>query len=323
MSELLAPAGNIEALEAAIGEGADAVYLGLKSFNARVRSSNFAWNQFEATVQSLHRQNKKIYVTVNTVSEERDLERLYRFLGYLNRIGPDGLIVQDFGVVRMCQEFFPDLELHGSTQMNVESAAGVNLLSKAGLKRVVVARELGLESFLVLDDDYYYFGHRGESGAKKTMRLDEVFGYFIGFLKSTPTKCIAFSQGGDHIGGWDGSVLAKRKMMNSFFCLTSRPFKFYGMMNDDVNAYLRNGSVGDLYFTYMNFQLDQTDTQKNSGGLTESYKLSGTYVKSFYSIMIAPSVTRIRLMGESGKRMHHSIAWENACPCIISENFKK
>ena len=145
MSELLAPAGNIEALDAAIGEGADAVYLGLKSFNARLRSSNFAWNQFEAAVSSLHRQNKKIYVTVNTVSEERDLERLYRFLGYLNRIGPDGLIVQDFGVVRMCQEFFPNLELHGSTQMNVESAAGVNLLSKEGLKRVVVARELGLE----------------------------------------------------------------------------------------------------------------------------------------------------------------------------------
>ena len=145
MSELLAPAGNIEALDAAIGEGADAVYLGLKSFNARLRSSNFAWNQFEAAVQSLHRQNKKIYVTVNTVSEERDTERLYRFLSYLDKIGPDGLIVQDFGVVRMCQEFFPKLELHGSTQMNVESAAGVNLLSREGLKRVVVARELGLE----------------------------------------------------------------------------------------------------------------------------------------------------------------------------------
>lgn len=145
MSELLAPAGNVEALDAAIGEGADAVYLGLKSFNARLRSSNFAWNQFEAAVKSLHRQNKKIYVTVNTVSEERELERLYRFLSYLNRIGPDGLIVQDFGVMRMCREFFPDLELHGSTQMNVESAAGVNLLSRAGCKRVVVARELGLE----------------------------------------------------------------------------------------------------------------------------------------------------------------------------------
>lgn len=145
MAELLAPAGNIESLDAAIGEGADAVYLGLKSFNARLRSSNFAWNQFEAAVNSLHRQNKKIYVTVNTVSEERDLERLYRFLSYLNKIGPDGLIVQDFAVIRMCQEFFPELELHASTQMNVESASAVNLLSKEGFKRVVLARELGLE----------------------------------------------------------------------------------------------------------------------------------------------------------------------------------
>lgn len=145
MSELLAPAGNIEALDAAIGEGADAVYLGLKSFNARLRSSNFAWNQFEAAVQAVHRQNKKIYVTVNTVSEEAETERLYRFLSYLSKIGPDGLIVQDYGVLRMCQEFFPNLELHGSTQINVESAAGVNLLQKAGLSRVVVARELGLE----------------------------------------------------------------------------------------------------------------------------------------------------------------------------------
>lgn len=145
MTELLAPAGNIEALDAAIGEGADAVYLGLKSFNARLRSSNFAWREFEAAVQSVHRQGKKIYVTVNTVCQENETERLYRFLSYLNRVGPDGLIVQDFGVIRMCQEFFPKLELHASTQMNVESAAAANELCKQGLKRVVLARELGLE----------------------------------------------------------------------------------------------------------------------------------------------------------------------------------
>ena len=145
MCELLAPAGNIESLEAAIGEGADAVYLGLKSFNARLRTSNFAWNQFEAAVSAVHRLKKKIYVTVNTVCEECETERLYRFLAYLNRIHPDALIVQDFGIIRMCQEFFPDLELHSSTQMNVESAKGANLLAKQGIKRVVVARELGLE----------------------------------------------------------------------------------------------------------------------------------------------------------------------------------
>ena len=145
MVELLAPAGNIESLEAAIGEGADAVYLGLKSFNARMRTTNFAWNQFEAAVESIHRQNKKIYVTVNTVCEERETERLYRFLSYLNEVGPDGLIVQDFAVMRMAQEFFPNMELHASTQMNVESSNAVRLLNDNGIKRCVLARELGLD----------------------------------------------------------------------------------------------------------------------------------------------------------------------------------
>ena len=150
MTELLAPAGNIEALDAAIGEGADAVYMGLKSFNARLRSSNFAWNQFEGAVKYVHKLGKKIYVTVNTVSEEAETERLYRFLSYLDRIGPDGLIVQDFGVIRMCQEFFPNLALHASTQMNVASSVAANLLCKEGLKRVVLARELGLEEIKLI-----------------------------------------------------------------------------------------------------------------------------------------------------------------------------
>jgi putative protease len=145
MAELLAPAGNPEALDAAINEGADAVYMGLRSFNARMRSTNFAWNQFEAAVQSVHKLGKKIFVTVNTVIEEKELERLYRFLNYLDKIGPDGLIVQDFGVVRMIQEFFPNLRIHASTQMNVASSYAANLLAKEGVKRVVLARELGFD----------------------------------------------------------------------------------------------------------------------------------------------------------------------------------
>lgn len=153
MVELLAPAGNIESLEAAIGEGADAVYLGLKSFNARLRTTNFAWNQFEAAVESLHRQNKKIYVAVNTVCEERETERLYRFLSYLHDVGPDALIVQDYAIMRMCQEFFPDLELHASTQMNVESSNAVRLLQNCGVKRMVLARELGLDEITKIKNE--------------------------------------------------------------------------------------------------------------------------------------------------------------------------
>ncbi|HBG36160.1 MAG TPA: peptidase U32, partial [Treponema sp.] len=144
MAELLAPAGNIEALNAAIGEGADAVYMGLKSFNARLRTTNFAWNQFEAAVEAVHKRGKKIFVTVNTLVEEGELERLYRFLEYLQRVGPDGLIVQDMGTIRMIQEFFPDLRIHASTQLNASSAHAANLLAKEGVKRVVLARELGL-----------------------------------------------------------------------------------------------------------------------------------------------------------------------------------
>ena len=153
MVELLAPAGNIESLDAAIGEGADAVYLGLKSFNARMRTTNFAWNQFEAAVESLHKRNKKIYVTVNTVCEERETERLYRFLSYLNEVGPDAIIVQDYAIMRMAKEFFPNLEIHASTQMNVESAAGVRLLQQNGVKRVVLARELGLNEIRSIKEE--------------------------------------------------------------------------------------------------------------------------------------------------------------------------
>ncbi len=143
--ELLAPAGSPEALDAAIGEGADAVYLGLKNFNARLRTSNFAYSQFEGTVKNLHRMKKKIYVTVNTVFEQREADRMYQLLKYLSIVGPDGIIVQDFGVAKMVRDYFPGLKLHASTQMNIASGRGVNLLSKYGFNRVVLARELDIE----------------------------------------------------------------------------------------------------------------------------------------------------------------------------------
>ncbi|MDR0301830.1 MAG: U32 family peptidase [Treponema sp.] len=143
--ELLAPAGSPEALDAAIGEGADAVYLGLKDFNARLRSANFTYSQFEGALKSLRRMGKKIYVTVNTVFEQREADRMYQFLKYLAGQGPDALIVQDFGVVEMARSQFPSLRLHASTQMNIASARGANALSRHGVSRVVLARELSLE----------------------------------------------------------------------------------------------------------------------------------------------------------------------------------
>ncbi|MCL2184934.1 MAG: U32 family peptidase [Treponema sp.] len=143
--ELLAPAGSPEALDAAIGEGADAVYLGLKDFNARLRSTNFTYAQFESALRSLHKMGKKVYVTVNTVFEQREADRMYQLLKYLANQGPDAVIVQDFGVIAMARAEFPSLKLHASTQMNIASARGANALSRHGVSRVVLARELSLE----------------------------------------------------------------------------------------------------------------------------------------------------------------------------------
>ena len=145
MAELLAPAGTVEALDAAVAEGADAVYLGLKNFNARMRTANFTWKEADIAVQQLHKRGKKIYVTVNTLCQEDEMQELYDFLLYLDGIGPDGIIVQDLGVVKMARDFFPRLKLHASTQMNTASARAVNMLGKAGIKRVVLARETSFE----------------------------------------------------------------------------------------------------------------------------------------------------------------------------------
>jgi putative protease len=142
--ELLAPAGSPEALAAAVGEGADGVYLGLKRFNARMRSANFAYSQFEGALRVLHRMGRKVYVTVNTVFEQREADRIYQLLKYLAGLGPDGIIVQDFGILKMAGDNFPSLKLHASTQMNIASARGGNILSRHGVSRVVLARELSL-----------------------------------------------------------------------------------------------------------------------------------------------------------------------------------
>ncbi|MDR3356806.1 MAG: U32 family peptidase [Spirochaetaceae bacterium] len=143
--ELLAPAGSADALAAAVNRGADAVYLGLKDFNARLRSANFTYAQAEAALRALRRAGRRMYVAVNTVFEQREADRVYQTLKYLSKLGPDGIIVQDLGVAGMAASCFPSLKIHSSTQMNVASAKAANLLSKDGVTRAVLARELSFE----------------------------------------------------------------------------------------------------------------------------------------------------------------------------------
>ena len=185
-----------------------------------------------------------------------------------------------------------------------------------------IAKEVGITYFVQLDDDYYYFGYRYDTGARKITNMDKVFEIMLNFYKSVNIKSIAFGQGGDHIGGFSGIKL-KRKCMNSFFCSTKREFQFVGSMNEDVNTYTTLGSRGDVFFTFTNLQLDQKDTQSNKSGITDMYQRFGTYCKAFTTVMMHPSGTKVSMMNSKHQRIHHSIKWINTTPMIIDEKHKK
>lgn len=143
--ELLAPAGDREALLAAVAAGADAVYLGGKLFNARRSATNFDGEQLQDAVQLLHLHNKKCYVTVNTLIGDEELNAALDYLVQLYNIGVDAVIIQDLGLIKLARKYLPDLELHASTQMTVHNSEGARFLKEMGLKRVVLARELTKE----------------------------------------------------------------------------------------------------------------------------------------------------------------------------------
>jgi len=196
-----------------------------------------------------------------------------------------------------------------------------------------IARNLNLDYFFEYEDDYTNFQFRyilGDSLKGNTIRkLDKIFNLMISCLNDTKSHTLAFAQGGDFIGG-AGSFHNnnfKRKAMNSFVFKVNKDKKddilFIGRMNDDVNTYLTQGKIGKLFFQIASVNLVQLMTQSNSGGNTEAYLKYGTYVKSFYSVICAPSCCKISTMGRTDKRIHHSIKWINAVPVILNEKHKK
>ncbi len=140
--ELLLPVGNVEAFHAAMKGGANAIYLGLRGFNARNRATNFTAWQLGAIVKEAHAKNVKVYVTLNTVIRNNEIDDLVNTLFVLSQIMPDAIIVQDWGVFFIIRKFFPKLKVHASTQMANHNSIGINHAYKLGFERVVVAREL-------------------------------------------------------------------------------------------------------------------------------------------------------------------------------------
>lgn len=194
-----------------------------------------------------------------------------------------------------------------------------------------IAKGIGVDYFLVLDDDYtgfhYISNNKKEYQWRGCKGLDFVFDTYIRYLIETKAESIAMIQGGDLIGGRENPQfsggLMKRKAMNTFFCSTANPFKFAGRINEDTNTYTYLGTLGNLFLQIPDIAVSQKDTQQNSGGLTEFYLDTGTYYKSFYSILFAPSCVKVRAMGNTDMRLHHNISWNNCCPKIIRDTNKK
>ncbi len=198
-----------------------------------------------------------------------------------------------------------------------------------------IAKSLGYRYFVQLDDDYSSFSYRFDEDRYDKLTflksLDWLFSAICDYLTVTPFASIAIAQGGDHIGhGYRKTITAKRKAMNSFVCDTERRFSFVGRFNEDVNTYTSKQRSGTLFLTILAAQLTQGQTQGNVGGSSEFYQRYGTYVKSFMTVMYAPSCVKVSTLGDprsnNGRgcqRIHHRVSWVNTAPCIIREKYRK
>ena len=142
--ELLAPAGNAACALAAYDAGADAVYAGLKRFNAREHTGNFMPDEMSRVIRYAHKNGRKFYVTLNTLIKESEVPEAAEMLAELDRMHPDAVIVQDLGIVVMLRDYFPRLTIHASTQTGIHNTAGLELAHELGVKRVILERQTSL-----------------------------------------------------------------------------------------------------------------------------------------------------------------------------------
>ena len=152
MVELLAPVGNMECLKAAINAGCDAVYLSGRNFGARSFAGNFSREELEIAINTCHLYGVKVYITVNTLIYDVEVDRFIEYIDYIHQLGVDAVIMQDIGMIDLVRKTYPNLEIHASTQANIHNLEGVKLCEGLGIKRVVLARETPIELIKEIKD---------------------------------------------------------------------------------------------------------------------------------------------------------------------------
>jgi putative protease len=143
-NELLAPAGDLQKLKYALFYGADAVYCGVPDFSLRVRINRFSDKDLKEAVMYVHAREKKIYVTLNIYAHNKHLEKIKKHIQFLRKLKVDAIIASDPGIILLIQKYWPDAEIHLSTQANATNFAAVDFWKKQGVKRIILAREVTL-----------------------------------------------------------------------------------------------------------------------------------------------------------------------------------
>lgn len=194
-----------------------------------------------------------------------------------------------------------------------------------------IARDLGVRYFIQLDDDYSGLYYRQDPQGRYVVQrvdttLDALLEAMVEFVERTPFITLCMSQGGDHIGRAGGQMGLRRKAMNTFVCSVDRPFLFVGRINEDVNTYVSRGRRGELLGTMMQAQVNQMMTQQNDGGMADIYRSLGTYRKTFYTVLYAPSCCKVATLADPRSphpRIHHRISGRHAYVKILRESHRK
>ncbi len=259
--ELLSPAGDTERLKLAVKFGADAVYIGGEQFGMRTNPSNFNADELKAAVEFVHSNNKKIYLTCNTLPRNNEIEVLPDYLKYVGSIGVDALIIADMGVLALAKKYAPDTDIHMSTQVGIVNYEAANSLYDMGAKRIVTARELSLDEIKRIRD-------------KTNPELEiEVFVHGA-MCMSFSGRCIL----SDYMVGRDANRgdCAQPCRWKYHLVEETRPGQYFPVNQDDSGTYIFNSR--DLCMIEHLPELDRAGV--------DSFKIEGRAKSEYYTAIV-------------------------------------
>ncbi len=309
--ELLAPVGTVETFGAALDGGADAVYVGAPGFNARNLARDLRLEEIGAMIRHCHSLNKKLYIAANSLILERELPLVIENLALLQELGPDALIVQDLGLIRLVRRYFPNLKLHGSTLMTAHNSDAVHFQADLGCERVVLARELTLKEIGAIaarrgDCELEVFVHGAMCFSYSGLCL---FSSYLGGKSGLRGRCVqpcrrAYSSGGKGSGGKGVNAAAKKGdsgrylfSMNDLTGLDAVPFlKEAGISSLKIEGRLRSAhyvqSIVEAYRTVLDAGPEnQEDALLKARALAEQAMSRKTSSGYFFSPQPAEAIS--------------------------------